>query len=30
VVIQEWDKKGGIGILHKTASETITRLKPYV
>lgn len=30
VVIQEWDKKGGIGILHKTASESIGRLKHYV
>ena len=30
VVIQEWVKKGGIGILHKTASATIAELKQYV
>lgn len=30
VVIQEWDKKGGIGILHRTAQETINHLKRYV
>ena len=30
VVIQEWTKKGGIGILHKTANETIGQLKRYV
>ncbi len=30
VVIQEWVKKGGIGILHKTAQETISLLKRYV
>ena len=30
VVIQEWIKKGGIGILHRTASDTIARLKQYV
>lgn len=30
VVIQEWVKKGGIGILHKTAQETISQLKTYV
>ncbi len=30
IVIQEWNKKGGIGILHKTAAETINILKRYV
>jgi len=30
VVIQEWIKKGGIGILYKTTSETIGELKKYV
>ncbi len=30
IVIQEWVKKGGIGILHKTAQETIGQLKRYV
>jgi 5'-nucleotidase len=30
VVIQEWIKKGGIGILHRTAFDTIARLKQYV
>jgi|SRR5579862_7629560 len=30
VVIQEWVKKGGIGILHKTAQETMNQLKQYV
>ena len=30
IVIQEWIKKGGIGILHKTASDTIAQLKQYV
>jgi len=30
VVIQEWVKKGGIGILHRTAQETISQLKRYV
>jgi 5'(3')-deoxyribonucleotidase len=30
VVIEEWLKKGGIGILHKTASDTIGQLKRYV
>lgn len=30
VVIQEWTKKSGIGILHKTASDTINQLKQYV
>lgn len=30
VVIQEWVKKGGIGILHKSAPETISVLKRYV
>jgi len=30
VVIQEWIKKGGIGILHKTAFDTIAELKQYV
>jgi hypothetical protein len=30
IVIQEWIKKGGIGILHKTAQETINQLKKYV
>lgn len=29
-VIHEWLKKGGIGILHKTAQETISKLKEYV
>ena len=30
VVIEEWIKKGGIGILHKTVHETINQLKRYV
>ena len=30
VVIKEWNKKGGIGILHKSAPETIAQLKQYV
>ena len=30
VVIDEWTKKGGIGIFHKTAAETIAKLKQYV
>ena len=30
VVIQEWVQKGGIGILHRTASDTIAKLKQYV
>jgi len=30
VVIEEWIKKGGIGILYKTAQDTITQLKRYV
>ena len=30
VVIQEWTRKGGIGILHKTATETIGKLRQYV
>ena len=30
IVIEEWNKKGGIGIFHKTASETITTLRKYV
>jgi len=30
VVIQEWVKKGGIGILHKSSLETIALLKQYV
>lgn len=30
VVIQEWIQKGGIGILHKTAMETINKLKQYI
>lgn len=30
VVIQEWLKKGGIGILHKTSQDTISKLKEYV
>jgi len=30
VVIQEWLKKGGIGILHKTAHNTISKLRQYV
>ena len=30
IVIQEWVKKGGIGILHKTANETIGKLRQYV
>lgn len=29
-VIQEWTRKGGIAIFHKTASETIAILKKYV
>ncbi len=28
--INEWSKKGGIGILHKTAGETINILKRYI
>lgn len=30
VVIHEWVKKGGIGILHKDSGETISVLKQYV
>jgi 5'(3')-deoxyribonucleotidase len=30
VVIDEWNKKGGIGLLHKTARETIAKLRQYV
>lgn len=30
VVIQEWIKKGGIGIFHKSANDTIAQLKRYV
>ena len=30
VIIEEWDSKGGIGILHRTAAETISKLKKYV
>lgn len=30
IVIQEWIKKDGIGILHKTASDTISQLKQYL
>lgn len=30
VVIEEWNKKGGIGILHRTAAETIAKLRQYV
>ena len=30
VVIQEWVKKGGIGILHENAQNTISHLKRYV
>lgn len=30
VVIDEWVKKGGIGILHKDSTETISVLKQYV
>lgn len=30
IVVQEWNKKGGIGILHKTAADTINKLKQYV
>ena len=30
VVIQEWNQKKGIGILHKTAAATIATLKQYV
>jgi len=30
VVIQEWIKKGGIGILHVSATGTINQLKKYV
>ncbi len=30
VVIQEWTQKRGIGILHKTAQETISKLRQYV
>ena len=29
-VIDEWSKKGGIGILHRTTKETINILKKYV
>jgi hypothetical protein len=29
-VIQEWTRKGGIAIFHKTALETIETLKKYV
>jgi 5'-nucleotidase len=30
VVIQEWNRKGGIGILFKTAPDVINQLKRYV
>ena len=30
IVIDEWSKKGGIGILHKTTQDTINILKKYV
>ena len=30
IIIEEWNKKGGIGILHKTAGETINILKRYI
>lgn len=30
VVIQEWIHKGGIGILHKSAADTINHLRKYV
>ena len=30
VVIQEWNSKEGIGILHRTAAETIAKLRRYV
>jgi hypothetical protein len=30
VVIEEWNQKGGIGIFHETASNTIAKLKQYV
>lgn len=30
VVIQEWIKKGGIGILHETGTKTINQLRRYV
>ncbi len=30
LVIQEWIQKGGIGILHRTADDTITKLKQYI
>ncbi len=30
VVIDEWTERGGVGILYKTASDTIARLKQYV
>lgn len=30
IVVQEWVQKGGIGILHKTASNTIAELNQYV
>ena len=29
-VIQEWTKKGGIAILHRTTPETISKLKKYI
>lgn len=30
VVIEEWQRKGGVGILHRTAAETIAKLRQYV
>lgn len=30
VVIEEWNKKGGIGIFHKTANDTINQLRQYI
>ena len=30
IVIQEWIRKGGVGILHKTARDTIAKLRQYV
>lgn len=30
IVIEEWTKRRGIGILHRTATETIAKLRQYV
>ena len=29
-IIREWNQKGGIGLLHKTSQDTISKLRKYV